>query len=144
MDKENERKIWGNNYDFKMGQNYEFTLNNLTTSKMRRRDRWGIDENQPEDKYAAAERKVKRLKGFYTHLIVYLCVNIFIIFVNISDLSPGESYFKMENFFTAFFWGIGLLAHGLSVFGHLFFFGSDWEEKKIQEFMDKDKSNKWE
>jgi hypothetical protein len=111
---------------------------------MRRRDRWDFDERQPDDKYAVAERKVKRLKGFYTHLIVYICVNIFIVFVNINDLDLGESYFKMENFFTAFFWGIGLLAHGLSVFGHVFFFGNRWEERKIKEFMEKDKNSKWE
>ena len=111
---------------------------------MRRRYKSDFEEHQPEEKYAAAERKVKRLKGFYTHLIVYLCVNVFIVFVNINDLEPGESYFKMENFFTAFFWGIGLLAHGLRVFGHIFFFGSRWEERKIKEFMEKDKDSKWE
>ena len=111
---------------------------------MGRRNKWDFEEYQPEDRYAAAERKVKRLKGFYTHLIVYLCVNVFIVFINISHLSPGESYFKVENFFTAFFWGIGLLAHGLSVFGPVFFFGNDWEERKIKEFMEKDKSEKWE
>jgi hypothetical protein len=111
---------------------------------MRRRDRWDFDEYQPDDKYAAAERKVKRLKGFYTHLIVYICVNVFIVFINIKDLEHGESYFKMENFFTAFFWGIGLVAHGLSVFGQNIFFGSDWEERKIKEFMEKDKTEKWE
>lgn len=111
---------------------------------MRRRYKSDFEEHQPEEKYAAAERKVKRLKGFYTHLIVYLCVNVFIVFVNINDLEPGESYFKIENFFTAFFWGIGLLTHGLSVFGHIFFFGSRWEERKIKEFMEKDQDSKWE
>jgi hypothetical protein len=45
---------------------------------------------------------------------------------------------------TALFWGIGLAAHGLSVFGNTIFFGQNWEEKKIQELMDKDKSEKWE
>lgn len=111
---------------------------------MRRRDRWDYDENQPEDKYAAAQRQVKRLKGFYTHLIIYIVINIFIIFINISNLEPGESYFKVENFFTAFFWGIGLAAHGLSVFGGNIFFGRRWEEKKIQELMKKEENNKWE
>ena len=111
---------------------------------MRRRYNSDFDEYQPEDKYAAAERKVKRLKGFYTHFIVYLFVNAFIVIVNISNLSPGESYFKMENFATAFFWGIGLLAHGVSVFGHIFFFGKNWEERKIKELMEKDKDSKWE
>ncbi|MET0759137.1 MAG: 2TM domain-containing protein [Flavobacterium sp.] len=111
---------------------------------MRRRYKSDFEEHQPEDKYAAAVRKVKRLKGFYTHFIVYLCVNILIVFININDLEPGESYFKIENFFTAFFWGIGLLTHGLSVFGHIFFFGSRWEERKIKEFMEEDKDSKWE
>ena len=111
---------------------------------MRRRDEWDSDNFQHEDQYAAAERKMKRLKGFYIHLIVYICVNIFIVFVNINNLSAGESYFKMENFFTAFFWGTGLLVHGLSVFGHILFFRKNWEERKIREFMEKEKSDKWE
>jgi hypothetical protein len=50
----------------------------------------------------------------------------------------------LQTFSTAFFWGIGLLAHGLSVFGRYVFFGQNWEEKKIQELMDKDKNEKWE
>lgn len=101
-------------------------------------------EFQPEDKYAAAQREVKRLKGFYTHLVVYIAVNLLIVFINIRDLDAGESYFKIENFFTAFFWGIGLLVHAFSTFMPNFIFGRNWEEKKIKEFMDKEKSEKWE
>lgn len=105
-----------------------------------------VDYNghQPEDKYAKAQRKVKKLKGFYNHLMIYILVNIFIFFLNVNDLKPGESYFKLENFFTAFFWGIGLLFHGLSVFGGNIFFGKSWEDKKIKELMEKEKSEKWE
>ncbi len=99
---------------------------------------------QPEDKYADAQRKVKRLKGFYTHLIVYVVINLMIVFINIRDLDAGESYFKIENFFTAFFWGIGLLAHALSTFMPNFIFGKNWEQQKIKEFMEKEKSEKWE
>jgi hypothetical protein len=36
------------------------------------------------------------------------------------------------------------VAHGMSVFGRDLFFGADWEERKIKEFMDKDKNQKWE
>lgn len=105
-----------------------------------------VDYNghQPEDKYAEAQRKVKKLKGFYNHLMIYILVNIFIFSLNVNDLKPGESYFKLENFFTAFFWGIGLLFHGLSVFGGNIFFGKSWEDKKIKELMEKEKSEKWE
>jgi hypothetical protein len=111
---------------------------------MKRNYKIELEGFQPEDKYAAAEREVKRLKGFYTHLIVYIVINIMIVFLNIRDLDKGESYFKIENFFTAFFWGIGLTAHGLSVFGRNIFFGKNWEEKKIQELIEKEKSEKWE
>jgi len=59
--------------------------------------------------------------------------------------SNNDSFFwSWQTFSTALFWGIGLVAHGLSVFGKNLFFSSNWEEKKIQEFMDKDKSQKWE
>ncbi len=111
---------------------------------MKRNNNSEFGEFQPEDKYAAAQREVKRLKGFYTHLIVYIAVNLLIVFINIRDLDAGESYFKIENFFTAFFWGIGLLAHALSTFMPNLIFGRNWEEKKIKEFMDKEKSEKWE
>ncbi len=96
-------------------------------------------ENYNEDKisYLNAKEKVKKIKGFYIHLLVYIAVNVMIVFVNIQNLKPGESYFQLENFFTAFFWGIGLLAHGLSVFSPNFILGKDWEEKKIRELMDK-------
>src|SRR5690554_7397033 len=70
-----------------------------------------------EIRYEIARKRVKKIKEFYTHLAVYICVNIFIIFINISDLKQGESYFQPKNFMTAFFWGIGLVAHALSVFG---------------------------
>jgi uncharacterized integral membrane protein len=93
--------------------------------------------------YERALKRVKKIKGFYTHLLVYLVINLLIFIINMQNLKTGESYFKLENFFTAFFWGIGLAAHGLSTFGGEIFFGSDWEEKKIKELMEKEKSSKW-
>ncbi len=96
-------------------------------------------ENYSEDniRYLSVKKRVKKIKGFYIHLLVYLVVNVMIIFINIHNLKPEESYFRFENFFTAFFWGIGLLAHGLSVFLPNFILGPDWEEKKTRELMDK-------
>ena len=99
---------------------------------------------QDEIKYQEALKRVKKIKGFYTHAIVYVFVNIMIVFLNVKNLDPGESYFQFKNFMTAFFWGIGLLAHGLSVFVPNWIMGQNWEERKIKEFMEKDKANKWE
>ena len=102
------------------------------------------DENfNPDVRYELAYKRVKRIKGFYVHALVYILVNAFIIVAN-NKLSDNPGFWGWETFSTAIFWGIGLVAHGLSVFGRNLFFGADWEEKKIKEFMEKDKSEKWE
>ena len=97
------------------------------------------NNNLEKDRYERAVKRVKRMRGFYSHAIVYVVINIMIIVINIQNLDANESYFQWHNFTTLFFWGIGLLAHGLSVFTPNFIFGKDWEERKIKEFMDKDK-----
>ena len=101
-------------------------------------------ENYDEIKYQEATKRVKKIKGFYTHLTVYIVVNTMIIIVNVQNLDEGESFFKFKTFSTALFWGIGLAAHGLSVFLPSLIMGKDWEEKKIKELMEKEKNNKWE
>jgi len=120
----------------------------IENRRERRAERRAIRDFVPstpeEAKYHEALKKVKKIKGFYTHTAVYVVVNIMIVIINIQNLDVGESYFKLENFFTAFFWGLGLLAHGLSVFLPNLILGNDWEEKKIKELMEKEKQNKWE
>jgi hypothetical protein len=99
----------------------------------------------PDERYNLAYKRVKRIKGFYIHLLVYIGVNAFIIIGNNNEsISSNHLFWSWETFSTALFWGIGLTAHGLSVFGRNIFFGVNWEERKIQELMEKEKSEKWE
>lgn len=88
-----------------------------------------------EEKFLQAQKKVKSIKGFYVHATVYVCVNIFIIagcaIENINSLFTSEPYM------TALFWGIGILAHGFSVFGQDVVFGKNWEQRKIDQLMRK-------
>ena len=72
--------------------------------------------NQDDIRYLEAKKRVKKLKGFYSHLTIYVLVNLLIVFINIQDLKPGESYFQYKNFITLFFWCIDLAFHGLCVF----------------------------
>jgi hypothetical protein len=88
------------------------------------------------EKYHRAKKRVESIKGFYTHLLVYVVINIMILAVN-AQVKTVESFFSFGTFFTAFSWGIGLLAHALGVFGHNLFLGKDWEDKKIQELIEK-------
>lgn len=102
-------------------------------------------ENLDDIKYQTALKRVKRIKGFYTHLMVYIVINFALFIVNYQNLGPNEDFFGLRLFSTPIFWGIGVLAHGLSVFMPTWFLGKDWEERKIKELMEKQKSdNKWE
>lgn len=92
-----------------------------------------------EIQYKEAQKRVRKVKGFYRHAIIYLVVNIFILVVNFSSLKEGESFFHWNNLSTAFFWGIGLMAHGISAFLPNIIFSKEWEERKIKELIEKEK-----
>lgn len=96
-----------------------------------------------QQQYLRAQKRVKQIKGFYTHLIVYILVNIFISGTIIFGMTQsGESFKEISNNFgvysTWIFWGIGLFFHWLGVFGFsMLGFGKDWEDRKIKELMNK-------
>jgi hypothetical protein len=92
---------------------------------------------QKDERYFAAQKRVKSIKGFYIHFTVYVFVNI-VLSIQIY-LNTQNDFWRWESFATALFWGIGILAHGTSVFGSNLLFGKNWEERKIKEFMEKDK-----
>jgi hypothetical protein len=85
--------------------------------------------------YQRAKRRVGQIRGFYVHATVYLLVNVLLIGINLLT-SRDHIWF----IFPLLGWGIGLLAHGLSVFGLVGFLGSDWEDRKIKEIVDKQRS----
>jgi hypothetical protein len=97
-----------------------------------------------KQKFERAKKRVKAISGFYKHLMVYILVNLFLISLKFFNLDSEGKFLEFSTFSTAFFWGIGVAFHALSVFGPGVFLGNDWEEKKIREIMDKGKSNKWE
>lgn len=87
-----------------------------------------------EDKrYKKARKKVEELKGFYIHLFIYILVNLGMFIVNIVT-TPRELWF----YWPLFGWGIGILAHAMSVFGIRGLFGKEWEERKIKQIMEKE------
>lgn len=92
--------------------------------------------NIPEDiAYQKAKERVKQLKGFYIHLLVYVLVNAFII---LNGWRKEQSLSDMELYYTALFWGIGLAAHAISIFVPQMLFSKGWEEKKVKELIEKE------
>ncbi|MGX9986664.1 2TM domain-containing protein [Chryseobacterium sp. POL2] len=92
-------------------------------------------ENNENIKYQMAAKRVKDLKSFYTHLFVYLAVNLLLFFLNYRELPKGESIWQWQIWITPLLWGIGLIAHALSVFVPGFILSKNWEERKIKELM---------
>lgn len=103
-------------------------------------------KNFESDSYKAAQKRVKDIKGFYIHLLVYVLVNLFIITGSSWRNGFFEGFLDPGNYVTAVFWGIGVLAHWASVFGSNLFLGRKWEERKIKEYMDQEKQERkrWE
>ncbi|WP_166922083.1 2TM domain-containing protein [Flavobacterium poyangense] len=105
--------------------------------------KFGSDEN-----FSIAYRKMRRIKGFYSHLKIFIIVNVIIIVANLNrDLfGRGADIYDSglldwRTYSTAIFWGIGLFFHGFSVFGEDLFFSHEWQQKKIQKYMDKERAS---
>ena len=96
-----------------------------------------------EQQYIRAQKKVKSIRGFYVHFLVYLVVNIFLIVTRILSGSGFEILQEWQTYSTAIFWGIGIVFHAFGVFGVGFILGKDWEERKIKEIMDKENQRYW-
>ncbi len=93
------------------------------------------DNNQEMMTYDKASKRVEQLKSFYGNLISYCIFIPFLFFIN---WQTSPSYWWA--FWPMLGWGIGVLAHGISTFG----IGSDWEEKQIRKYMEKEEqSKKW-
>ena len=87
-----------------------------------------------ENRYLKAQKRVKEIKSFYTHLITYVAVNVVIIIFNILYHELGYMKVKVNQFYSLIIWGIIVLIHAGFVF-----VGKDWEQRKIRKLMDKEK-----
>ncbi|MCR9182985.1 MAG: 2TM domain-containing protein [Flavobacteriaceae bacterium] len=106
-----------------------------------------MESNYKENElYEMAQKRIKEIKGFYVHLLVYIVVNLFIFAANSNLLSSGKIHIEFGHLSLPFFWGIGLFAHWAGVFGPNVLLGKKWEEKKIKELLEKEKQqrNQWE
>ena len=95
-------------------------------------------EYTEEQKYVQAKKRVKKIKGFYTHLTIYCIVIPIIIFANL-NFEPHFHWF----WFSVIGWGTGLFCHWLNVFGFAIIgLGKNWEDRKIKEIMKEDENYK--
>lgn len=101
-------------------------------------------ETREQENYDRARKRVQKLKGFYIHLLVYVVINIGLL-ISIYAVLGNEDFWQTGHFLTPLFWGIGLLIHWLNAYDYTPVLGRNWEERKIREFMERDReeSNKY-
>ncbi|TPN85454.1 2TM domain-containing protein [Aquimarina algicola] len=94
---------------------------------------------EQQHRYEKAKKRVENEKGFYTHLTVYIVINIILLITNADIIDDGlKNLGSWHLYITPTLWGIGLFFHGFSVFGKYKIFSRKWEERKIKELMDRD------
>ena len=81
--------------------------------------------------YEKAKKRVEEKKGFYTHLAVYLSVNLVLVLIWAFITGGGFPWFV----FPLGGWGIGILFHFLGVF--VFSREMGWERRAIEKEMDR-------
>jgi transcriptional regulator with XRE-family HTH domain len=76
---------------------------------------------------ALAFKQVRKIKGFYTHLMQYVIVVGALAVFNLV-VSPARPWV----IFVALGWGLGLLIHGLRAFDRMPFLGPEWEKAQVE------------
>lgn len=105
----------------------------LLTKKITTMENLSTDTNSTQEAYSRAQQRVNDIKDFYGHLRSYIIVMAFLIFINYFTFW-GYKWFL----FPLLGWGIGISIHAFTVFGY----GSRWEQRKIQEIMEKEQQRK--
>lgn len=77
-----------------------------------------------------ARKKIKALKGFYQHLLMYVAFAVCFLIANAMTYRSGDP--AVWAVFPIVFWGACVLMHGVSV--HTSFgWGKRWEEEKFRQ-----------
>ncbi|MEM1003144.1 MAG: 2TM domain-containing protein [Bacteroidota bacterium] len=90
-----------------------------------------------------AKYRVSQLRSYYTHLLVYILVNLLISGVKISfALRAGdalsEALFSFNTLSVWVIWGIFLLIHTFRTFVLPFILGYDWEYRKLEQYVEEE------
>ena len=82
-----------------------------------------------EERLARARRRLAALKAFYVHIFIFALVLAALTVINAAVGGPWWVLWVLLG------WGIGILAHGLTVFGQSSRAIADWEERKLRQYL---------
>ncbi len=101
-------------------------------------------EASPENIALAMVRsRVRKMSRFYMHLFIYI-IGLLIYLAKAYYGAPFNFWpIKHINSFFMWVWTFFVVLQGIQLFLSEKVFGVDWERRKLQEFMNKDKQTKW-
>ncbi|WP_432671422.1 2TM domain-containing protein [Flavobacterium sp. SM2513] len=89
--------------------------------------------SEAEMHYQKAKKKAREIRSFYINLGLFCVLIPVIIGINLSFV-PQFHWFWLS----ILGWGTGLAFHGLATFNFRPFVNSNWEQRKIQQFIKED------
>lgn len=105
-------------------------------------------ENQETiTKYQKAKLRVEKVRGFYTHFGIFVLINLMIIGLKVWDNLGSwaeftERLLTFDVLSSFIIWGAILIVHALTVFVFPSFMGYEWQERKIEQFMEEELKSK--
>jgi hypothetical protein len=85
---------------------------------------------EQDSRYEAAKKRVEEIKGFYMHLGIFFVFGLAMFAIN-EIATPDRLWWQWP----VLIWGVGLVMHAFAVVFENRFFGSQWEEKKVQKLL---------
>ena len=78
----------------------------------------------------AAFRHVRKIRGFYSHVLRYVVIIGALTVFNLIKMPD-----RIWVIWPALGWGLGLVFHGMRVFGTMPFMNADWEKRQVEKYL---------
>lgn len=84
-------------------------------------------ESSSDQQEAEAFQYVRKLRGFYLHVIKYIAINLILLVINL--LTPHQHLWVL---WVIGGWGIGLAIHAFRIFRPVAILGPEWERREVE------------
>ncbi len=105
----------------------------MLTKQVSNSDQTRFASYMEDKRYENAKKHVNALKGFYSNVLSYIIIIPLLAWLNYKTTDFPWIIFPIAG------WGLGIVLHGMEVYGYNPVLGKNWEKRKIKEFMEKDK-----
>ncbi len=97
-----------------------------------------MTDSEEDKRLRRAQARAQRMRRFYSNLVTFVLINLLLILINLIS-SPESLWF----YWVTLIWGFVLIAQAFNTFTIKDrFLGDEWEKKKVDELLKKEKSRK--